>query len=119
MEGITILSEQITRGCPIGLFVALCVLCICICGLVVLASLTVWGDESTPLVFKILISVLIFAMMFGLVIGLIELSTEMQLYTKYQITIDDTVGFNEFHSQYGIINQDGQIFTVKLKEVLS
>ena len=119
MEGITILSEQIARDCPIGCFVILCILSICVCGLAGMMLLVEWDDANSPLFNKILMSIAMAVLIFILVFGLIQLSSEMQPYTKYQITIDDTVGFNAFHSQYEILHQVGQVFTVRLKEVLS
>ena len=118
MEGITILSEQIVRDCPIGYFVILCILSICVCGFAGMIILSEWNDVNSPLFNKIFISIAMAGFIFVLVFGLIQLSSEMQPYTKYQITIDDTVGFNAFHSQYKILNQVGQVFTVRFKEVL-
>ena len=36
-------------------------------------------------------------------------------YTEYQVTIDDSVSFNEFTEKYEIIVQEGKIYTVKEK----
>lgn len=35
--------------------------------------------------------------------------------TRYQVIVDDTVGFNEFNDKYEIIGKDGKIYTVKEK----
>lgn len=35
---------------------------------------------------------------------------------EYQITIDDSVSFNEFMNKYEIIDKQGKIYTVRLKE---
>lgn len=35
---------------------------------------------------------------------------------KYQITVDDSVSFNDFMERYEIIEQDGKIYTVIEKE---
>ena len=33
-------------------------------------------------------------------------------YTKYKVTIDDTVNFKEFNDRYEIKDQDGEIYTI-------
>ena len=35
---------------------------------------------------------------------------------KYKVTIDDTVSLNEFYEKYEIIDQEGKIYTIRLKE---
>lgn len=35
---------------------------------------------------------------------------------EYQITIDDSVSFNEFMNKYEIIDKQGKIYTVRLRE---
>jgi hypothetical protein len=37
--------------------------------------------------------------------------------TYCQVTIDDSVSFNEFQQKYEIIEQEGQIYTVKAKTI--
>lgn len=39
-----------------------------------------------------------------------------QSYQEYKVTISDEVKFSEFTDKYEIINQEGKIYTVKLKE---
>lgn len=36
--------------------------------------------------------------------------------TRYQITVDDSVSFNDFMERYEIIGQDGKIYTIIEKE---
>ena len=119
MEGITILSEQITKDLSIGGFSVVCFLSICVCIFGIIAIWFEWSDKDTPLGYKIGVSILVGFLSFLLVLEIIDLVPEMQPYIEYQVTIDDTVGFNAFHSQYEILNQVGQVFTVRLKEVLS
>lgn len=33
--------------------------------------------------------------------------------TRYDVTIDDTVNFNEFNSKYEVVKQEGKIYTIK------
>lgn len=39
-------------------------------------------------------------------------------YTEYKVTIDETVGYLEFTEKYEVLNQDGEIYTIALKEEL-
>ena len=34
-------------------------------------------------------------------------------YTKYKVTISDTVNFVEFNEKYEVLEQDGKIYTIK------
>ena len=43
------------------------------------------------------------------------LPSQKVAYTEYQVTIDDSVSFNEFTEKYEIIDSDGKIYTVKEK----
>lgn len=36
---------------------------------------------------------------------------------KYQVTIDDSVSMTEFYEKYEIIDIEGKIYTIKIKEV--
>ena len=36
---------------------------------------------------------------------------------EYQVTIDDSVSMNEFYEKYEIVEVNGKIYTIKIKEV--
>lgn len=42
--------------------------------------------------------------------------TEVYLYEQYKVVIDDSVSLNEFNKKYDIIDQEGKIYTVILKD---
>lgn len=56
---------------------------------------------------------------FGIIVSIIVGAAAAQpgeLETYCQVTIDDSVSFNEFQQKYEIIKQEGQIYTVKEKK---
>ena len=110
MDGVTVLSEQIVGG--IGDIISCCIIAV-VLGLIVAA----WGcwiadlqDFTFFIAFACLVS--IFLIVTGCITNIIPLKT----YSKYKVTISNEVSFNEFNEKYEIINQEGQIYTVKEKD---
>lgn len=50
---------------------------------------------------------------FGLAAGFCIHGTPIEYETQYKVIIEDTVSMNEFYEHYAVIDQEGEIFTVK------
>ena len=113
MEGVTILSEMVTRD--ISIFGCITLICIGIVYLVVgIVCLVISVREQVQGSF-VLLSVIIILAGFALgIIGITHLSDKP--YTVYKVTINDDVSFKEFNEKYEIIKQDGLIYEVKERE---
>lgn len=48
--------------------------------------------------------------------GLCTYTTDTVLYIEQRVTISDEVKFNEFNDMYEILEQDGKIYTVRVRE---
>ncbi len=102
LEGINVLSQSpiMTSLGWVGLIV--------IIGLVI-AFIGVMKNAEEVMIISVVITVL-----FWIFFNIIKVPTDN--YT-YKVTIDDNVSLNEFNQRYEIIEQDGLIYTIKLKEV--
>lgn len=110
MDGITILNTYVSNNYPLfTLFsYALGIVSIIVCIMIIVVS--VQNDECHPFILFIALSVGLFFLRCGYA------SHRLPDQTKYQITVDDSVSFNDFMERYEIINQDGKIYTVIEKE---
>lgn len=111
MDGVTILSEMSVRGEALGFVVAwwlLTIACI-VCGIwdnVEQWPYSGWGTRITSIICALIFGS--FILMIG--VGLcVEYNT---FHTEYEVTIDDSVGFNEFTDRYEIVSQDSDVYTV-------
>lgn len=117
MDGVTILTEASVRGTD------LFTVCVGWIGYAVLAVyffveiLSLWKIKSG--MWGKLLSVtlgIIIAFIFSVAISSFVYPNHVEyqtIYTEYTVTIDDSVGFNEFYKHYEIISQDGNIYTVR------
>lgn len=116
MNGMTILSEYTYRGkstseciifgCILILWIALIIIvCYKEYSFYKKYKYTTFSKEN---IFTLAIAVfLIFACV---VVCINEYNT---FYTNYSVTIDDSVGFNEFHKNYEIVSKNGDVYTVR------
>lgn len=109
MEGITILAtEVVSLGVPFWLAPLLG----CVTFIIVLATAGAvsegidTSDYTVGAIFGILVAILFL----GLSVGTYKEETH------YSVTIDETVPFVEFHEQYEVIDQKGEIYIVRAKE---
>jgi len=111
MEGVTILSETVTRDMSIfGCIVLICIgVIFLVVGIICIILSIREGAASLVIVSAVII---IAGVAFG-AIGMVHLSDKP--YTVYKVTIDDDVSFKEFNEKYEIIKQDGLIYEVKEK----
>lgn len=111
MEGITILAtEVVSLGVPFWFAPLLG----CVTFITVLvtrgATSSQWSDASDCTIGGI----------FGLCVALLFILISFGTYkeeTLYSMTIDETVPFVEFNEQYEVIDQKGEIYIVREKEV--
>lgn len=110
MEGVTILSETITRDINIsGYILIFAGIIILIVGILCFVASIQEGLKAYAVLSAIII---LFGFVLG-TIGIINLSEKP--YTVYKIIVDDDVSFKEFNEKYEIIKQDGLIYEVKEK----
>lgn len=116
MDGVTILNEMSVRGENLG-FVIIWILLTIAC-----IVMRIWDDiDNWPYVgwgsrmFGIICTLMIGVLTSMVAVGLVfEYNT---FHTEYMVTINDSVGFNEFNSRYEIVSQDGDVYTVIEKDV--
>ena len=121
MEGITVLTEATGEGLKelFTLFLVLCALVLFSVLIVVIVldwlenkfNLKDWVSKTITAV------VIISAMCFCCFIYNLCNNFLVDKFNSYEITIDDSVSFNEFNAKYKVLKQDGQIFTVVEREV--
>ena len=109
MEGVTILSETVTRD--ISIFGCIVLICLGIIWFIVGFICLVISIREFEVPFIILSLILIFPSVVSGIVGIVHLSEKP--YTVYKVTIDDDVSFKEFNEKYEIIKQDGLIYEVK------
>lgn len=115
MYGVNILSEMSVRGEELGVVVVWCLLTIVyiVCGIwdnVEHWRYSGWGTRITSIICILIVGLLVLVIAVGLCV---EYDT---FHTEYEVTIDDSVGFNEFTNRYEIVSQDGDVYTVIEKE---
>lgn len=112
MDGVTILSEMSVRGESLGLVMVWWLLTIaCIVS-------KIWDDvehwhysEWRTRITSIICTLIVSSFVLAIAVGLcFEYNT---FHTEYRVTIDDSVGFNEFTSHYDILSSDGNVYTVR------
>ena len=110
MDGVVVLNT-ISYVSPAVLFI--CGLIGGLLGLLFFAFMIKYYLDWNEIVVGTLSSLIIF----GLVIGGVFLGTILQKgETHYEVTIDDSVSMSEFDEKYEIIEQRGEIYTVKERE---
>lgn len=111
MYGVTILSEMSVRGEELGFVMAWWFLTIA----AIVGS--IWDDveywhysEWSTRIMGIIRTLIVGALTSIIAVGLCyEYNT---FHTEYKVTIDNSVGFNEFTNRYEIISNDGDVYTV-------
>lgn len=103
MEGVTILSTG-TAMLGIGWGMAI------ILALVVFAIMYVFDPLDDDFEWRIGFAIFMFVLSFLLLAFLAVDTTEV---TEYKVTIDDSVKYVEFTEKYEVIDQEGEIYTVR------
>ncbi len=111
IEGITILSEEIVytvTGWNIFGGVVVIVIALFFLSAAIYAAI-----EKNEKVLSIL-TIMLFSMLFGIV-GIVTIAEYINRieYIQYEAIISEEVSLTEFYKRYEIINQKGNIFTIK------
>lgn len=118
MDGVTILSEMSVRGEGLFFVIAWILLSITFIVGAILDNIDNWryfglSSRIMSIIFTILLGA------FMSVVSVCLCCEYNTFYTEYKIKIDDSVGFNEFNEHYKIVSQDGDIYTVREKELVN
>ena len=106
IQGVSQLNEFVVTGRADAMaFFALGLLSIFL-GLWLLYQSVKYKDHDFFTVVPILL------IMFGGFLGFEGTSYWRETETRYQVVVEDTVSFNQFHSTYRILQIDGDIYTV-------
>ena len=114
IEGITVLNmyESVNPEWPDMMFPAVAFAFLAVVGIVLIVCIfcdpEYIQEKFVPLVFAIIFTLLF---MVGSIYGFTHLP-ENKYQTRYDVTIDDTVNFNEFTSKYEVVKQEGLIYTI-------
>ena len=107
IDGITILSESVYRGSDskLGLVFAIASL---IFGITALKLFEAEVDEhmGTFLAF-------VFLTVISVAISYMSCRQTMYEAPEYKVTISDSVSFNELYGKYEIVEQEGEIYTIR------
>lgn len=111
MEGVIIQTERVYRGVPVAFAVVL---------ILAMAAFLTWLLLNTIKFCKrnknkIALCSCIFAATLALCTALsgLAINGAMTIHKDLIITIDDSVGFNEFTELYEVISKDGNLYTVR------
>lgn len=110
LEGVTILSQEPILDPSIGLPVFIVGAIICI----IISIIISWWDNDVGIGIFICFVGTLMSLVIGMGVGA-TMGEPTGEYT-YKVTIDDSVSMTEFYEHYTIIDQEGKIFTVELKE---
>jgi hypothetical protein len=115
MDGITILSEMSVRGEDLWIVIAWWLLTIVYIACCIWDNVERWRySEWCTRIVSIICALMVSSLILMIAVGLcVEYST---FHTEYEVTIDDSVGFNEFTDRYKIVSKDCDVYTVIEKE---
>lgn len=110
MDGITILNSFAGSNYLISTLLLYTLGIISVIVLIMIIAVSIQDEEPYFLAMLLCFSFSLFFFRRG------YSSSKLPAQTRYQITVDDSVSFNEFMKRYEIINQNGKIYTVIEKE---
>ena len=96
MNGVEVLNTIQGKGLDVAFIVLAAVL-------LIFAIILVWNDSE-----------ILFVVCMAL--ATVCLITASPQKTQYKVTISDNVSFEEFNEKYEVIKQEGDIFTVEMRE---
>lgn len=107
IDGITILSESVYRGCDskLGLGFAIASL---IFGIVAIKIFETDYYEHRGTFFAF-----VFLVVISVAISYMSCRQAMYEAPEYKVTISDDVSFNEFNKKYEVVEQEGEIYTIR------
>jgi len=110
MDGITILSEYTYNKMTLNR----CILSSCglifLFIIIVIVSYKAYKEDHSLLEFIITLIIALFFISSAIVSYINDYKIT---YTDYDVTIDDSVGFNEFYESYEIVSKDEDVYTIR------
>lgn len=117
MNGVEILNQYQVAGDPVWNNEAAAITFLLCFGVLTLTGIIISIDEKDPFyAVELSLTGIVFGFLLSMIVG-IATAQPGEPETYCQVTIDDSVSFNEFQKKYEIINQEGQIYTVKAKTI--
>jgi hypothetical protein len=115
MDGVTILSEMSVRGESLGIVMVWWLLTIAYIVVMIIDNVEHWHYSGwRSRIVSIICALMVSSLILMIAVCLcVEYST---FHTEYEVTIDDSVGFNEFTDRYKIVSKDCDVYTVIEKE---
>jgi hypothetical protein len=79
--------------------------------ILIVGAINTYKEKSPSFILLIMsLSILILSGAFVICDNINDYKT---IYTDYKITIDDSVGFNEFYKNYEVVSKSGDVYTVR------
>ena len=111
MDGITILHQYETGHPDVGLQIFCGLIIICIIGLLIWD--VIGRIRHTHRVHFSAVDITFLSIVATAMLGLILYIGSWQPHTEYKVTIDESVPYIEFMENYKVINQEGDIYTIR------
>lgn len=116
MDGVTILEEISYRGYALDLAIAFTIILVIALGRLIYLGIDLCRTPGPLFAKSFLVILMVVIIVFGVNIMTIVFDAYNTVYTKYKVTIDDSVSFKEFTNRYEVISLDGDIYTVREME---
>ena len=113
MDGVTILSEISCRGADLHQVIAGLCWAVVMSLIIIPLVVDLWREKCLLIMKVVLSSIAMFVVSMILLIAIGVCDSYLTFHTEYVVSVNDTVGFNEFYNHYDIISQDGDIYRVK------
>lgn len=114
MDGITIIEEHLCRQLSLQRFISIGFFITLLCVGTLFLYRFMWSTstktKSDKIVYLTSSTLIIGAL---IMFWCVQTNTYSTTHMEYTVTVDDTVGFNEFHEKYEIITQNGEEYRVK------
>lgn len=111
MDGVIVQTERVCRGAPWIVTLALVFIAAVFLALYLLRLVRFCKKNKTKSLKAIAIYVA--SAMICIACSCYLVSQSMTIHNYLVVTIDDSVGFNEFNERYQVLQKDGNLYTVR------
>lgn len=111
MDGVIVHTQHVLRGTPI--LIAIVFLLIVVLSLVALVWVAVKSFKNKHKNRWFAMFVALAWTVCAFFLSALAINDALTIHTNLIVTIEDTVGFNEFNERYEIISKDGNLYTVR------
>lgn len=112
MEGVIVHAEHTVREMPVVATVCICLLLFAMYAFILYGAYMEYTKDKDKKCALTLVVVFIFTLIFPGVLGLESIRQSRTVYNEKIVTVDESVGFNEFFRRFKIVSQDGSLYTV-------